>query len=95
MKYLSTSSLQRTTLLNEVNMYVARMGWKAFILMWNPTYIVPTYEFLSSFEFDEDDDMLNFSLGTQDHTIGIFELNDVFHFPKDQDTNIDFDRHEF
>ena len=33
MKYLSPSSLQRAGLLNEVNMYVSRMGWEAFVLM--------------------------------------------------------------
>ena len=39
--------------------------------------------------------MLNFKLGNQEHIIGLFEFNDAFHFPKDQDANIDFDRHEF
>ena len=38
MKYLSSSSLQRVGLLNEVNMYVSRMGWEAFVLMKHPTY---------------------------------------------------------
>ena len=83
MKYLSPSSLQRVGLLDEVNKYVARMGWEAFILMRHPTYIVPIYEFLSSFEFDADDGILNFRLGNQDHTISLFELNDVFYFPTD------------
>ena len=95
MKYLSTSSLQRTGLLNEVNMYVYRMGWETFVGMKHPTYIVPTCEFLSSFEFDVDEALLNFRLGNQDHTIGLFELNDVFHFPKDKEANIEYDRDEF
>ena len=56
---------------------------------------MPTCEFLSSFEFDENDGMLNFRLGNQDHIIGLFELNDAFHFSKYQDANIDFDRHKF
>ena len=51
MKYLSPSSLQRARLLNEVNMYVSRMGWEAFVLMKHPTYVVPTCELLSSFAF--------------------------------------------
>ena len=38
MKYLSPSSLQRVGLLDKVNMYVARMGWEAFIMMRHPTY---------------------------------------------------------
>ena len=63
MKYLSASALQRSGLLDKVNMYVARMGWEAFIMMKHPTYIVPPCEFLSSFEFDENDGMLNFRLG--------------------------------
>ena len=71
------------------------MGWEAFIMMKHPTYVVPTYEFLSSFKFDENDGILNFRLGNQDHTIGLFELNDVFHFPKDQDANVDYDRDVF
>ena len=95
MKYLSPSSLQRAGLLNEVNMYVSRMGWETFVGMKHPTYVVPTCEFLSSFEFDVDEAMLNFRLGNQEHSIGLFELNDVFHFPKDQEANIEFDRDEF
>ena len=95
MKYLSASALQRSGLLDEVNMYVARMGWEAFIIMKHPIYIVPTCEFLSSFKYDEYNGILNFRLGNQDHTIGLFKLNDIFHFPKDQDANIVYDRHEF
>ena len=64
-------------LLDEVNMYVSRMGWEAFIMMKHPTYIVPTCEFLSSFEFDENDGILNFRLGNQDHNIGLFELDSM------------------
>ena len=56
---------------------------------------MPACEFLSSFEFDENEALLNFRLGNQDHTIGLFELNDVFHFPKNQDADIDFDRDDF
>ena len=63
MKYLSASSLQRAGLLDEVNIYVARLEWEASIMMKHPTYIVPTCEFLSSFEFDENNGMLNFRLG--------------------------------
>ena len=95
MKHISASSLQRAGLLNEVNMYILRMGWEAFVMKQYPTYVVPTCEFLSSFEFDENEALLNFRLGNQDHTIGLFELNDVFHFPKDQEANIDIDRNEF
>ena len=49
---------------------------------------------MSSFKFDADNGTLNFRLGNQDHTIGLFALNYVFHFPKDQEANIDFDRDE-
>ena len=64
-------------------------------MMKHLTYIVPTCEFLSSFEFDENDGILNFKLGNQDHTISLFELNDVFYFLKDQDANVNFDRDLF
>ena len=83
MKYLSASTLQRVGLLDEVNMYVSRLEWEAFMMMKHPTYIMPIYEFLSSFEYDEHDGILNFRLSNHDHTIGLFELNDIFHFPKD------------
>ena len=76
-------------------MFIARMEWEAFVMKHHPTYIVPTYEFLSSYEFNEDEGLLNFRLGNQDHTIGLFELNDVFHFPKHKDANIEFDRDVF
>ena len=46
------------------------------------TYIVPTCEFLSSFEFDENDGMLNFRLGNQDHTISSLNLIMLFISPK-------------
>ena len=39
--------------------------------------------------------MLKFHLGNEDHQLGFFKLNDVFHFPKNQDTNIAYDRDEF
>ena len=76
-------------------MYLPILGWEAFVMMKHPTYVVPTCEFLSSFKFDVDEGMLNFRLGNQDHSIGLFELNDVFHFPKDQEANIEYDRDEF
>ena len=63
MMYMSPSSLDKVGLLNEVNMYIARMGWEAFVMMQYPTYVVPTCEFLSSNEFDEHEAMLNFRLG--------------------------------
>ena len=53
MKYLSASSLKRVDLLDEVNMYVSRLGWEAFMKMQHPTFVVPICEFLSSFQFDE------------------------------------------
>ena len=56
---------------------------------------MPTCEFLSSYEFNEDDGLLNFRLGNQDHIISLFKLNDVFHFPKNKDANVEFDRDEF
>ena len=44
MKYMSPSSLNKVGLLNEINMYIARMGWEAFVMMQYPTYVVPTCE---------------------------------------------------
>ena len=57
--------------------------------------MISTCEFLSSFQFDESEAMLSFRLGNQNHSMGLFELNDVFQFPKDQDANVNFDRDEF
>ena len=71
-KYMSIHSLESVGLLNEVNMYISRLGWEAFVVTQHPTYIVPTCEFLSSYEFDEHQALLNFWLGNQDHTIGLF-----------------------
>ena len=33
MKYMSNYSLESVGLLNEVNMYISRMGWEAFVMM--------------------------------------------------------------
>ena len=63
MKYISASSLQSAGLLNDVNMYISRIGWEAFVMKQYPTCAVPTCEFLSSFEFDENEALLNFKLG--------------------------------
>ena len=94
-KYMSTYSLQDAGFLNEVNMYINRMGWGDFMLMQSPSYVRPTCEFLSSFNFDEYALLLKFHLGNMEHQLGLFELNDVFHFPKNQDANIKYDRDTF
>ena len=94
-RYLHATSLIEIGLLEDINMYVHRMGWNEFILMQNPSYAIPTCEFLSSFEFNDRSLMLNFRLGNEEHALGLFELNDVFHFPKNQDANVAYDRHEF
>ena len=94
-KYISTYSLQSTGLLDEVNMYINRIGWGDFVLMQSPSYVRPTCEFLSSFNFDEHALLLKFCLGNMEHQLGLFELNDVFHFPKNQDANVEYDRDAF
>ena len=62
MKYISASSLQEMGLMDSVNMYVNRMGWEAFMMMQHPTYVIPTCEFLSSFQYDESEARLSFRL---------------------------------
>ena len=64
-------------------------------MMQSPSYAIPTCEFLSSFNFNDHTLMLTFHLGNEEHTLGLFALSDVFHFPKNQDANIDYDRYEF
>ena len=66
-KYISTYSLQSVGLLDEVNMYINRMGWGDFVLMQSPSYVRPTCEFLSSFNFDEHALLLKFCLGNMEH----------------------------
>ena len=39
--------------------------------------------------------MLKFCLGNMEHQLGLFELNDVFHFPKNQNANVEYDRYAF
>ena len=72
-------------------MYVSRMGCQDFMMMKHPTYVVPTCEFLSSFEFDENDGILNFRLGNQDHTIGLLVLSIANYLGFDID-NMPFDK---
>ena len=95
MKYMSVSSLYSVGLLDNVNMYVSRLGWEAFVMMQHPTFVIPICEFLSFFQFDESEAMLSFRLSNQDQSISLFKLNDIFYFPKDQDANVNFDRDEF
>ena len=54
----------------------------------------PTCESLSTFYFDEQYLLLTFRLGNEEHNLGLFELNNVF-FPKDQDANVEYDKHDF
>ena len=65
------------------------------MMMQHPTYVIPICEFLSSFQFDEHGAMINFRLGNQNHSIFLFKINDAFHFSKDQDAMVDFDRDKF
>ena len=94
-RYMSVSPLRSVGLLDEVNTYVSRLGWEAFVRMQHPTYARPTCEFLSSLHFDEHTLMLEFRLGNETHHLGIFELNDIFHFPKNENAHVEFDRNEF
>ena len=73
------------------------IGWVGgdFVLMQSPSYVRPTCEFLSSFNFYEHAILLKFHLGNMEHQLGLFELNDVFHFPKNQDANVEYDRDAF
>ena len=52
-RYMSASSLKEIEMLDEVTIYVNRIGCSDFMMMQSPTYIRPTYEFLSSFSYDE------------------------------------------
>ena len=80
-KYASASSLSEIGLLDKVMINVNRMGWGDFVMMQSPTYTKPTCEFLSIFSYDEQTLMLKFQLGNEEHNLGLFDLNDVFHFP--------------
>ena len=61
-RYASSTSLSEIGLLDEVMLYVNRIGWGNFIMMQSPSYVEPTYEFISSFSFNEHTLMLNFHL---------------------------------
>ena len=76
-------------------MYINRMGWGDFMLMQSPSFVRPTCEFFSSFNFDEHALLLKFCLGNMEYQLGLFELNDVFHFPKNQNANVEYDRDAF
>ena len=39
--------------------------------------------------------MMTFRLGNKEYSIGLFELNDVFLFPTNQDVMVEYDRHAF
>ena len=62
-RYVSATSLTEIGLLDEINFYINRMGWNDFIMMQNPSYTSPTYEFLSSFNFNDCTLMTHFSFG--------------------------------
>ena len=38
---------------------------------------------------------MTFRLGNEEHSMGLFELNDVFHFPVNQDAMVEYDRYAF
>ena len=59
-RYVSATTLIEIGLLYEINLYVNRMGWNDFIIMQNPSYAIPTCEFLSSFNFNDHTLMLTF-----------------------------------
>ena len=47
-RYTSATSLSKIGLLDKVIMHINRMGWGNFVMMQSPTY-----EFLSTFIYDE------------------------------------------
>ena len=61
----------------------------------SPSYVTSIYEFLSSFIFNEQRMQLSFCLGNENFIIGVFELNDVFYFPKGEEAQIKYDTDEF
>lgn len=64
-------------------------------MMQSPSYAAPTYEFLSSFSFNEHTLMLNFCSGNEEYNLRLFALNNVFDFLKNQNTNVEYDKNEF
>ena len=60
-----------------------------------PTYLRLTCEFLSSYELDERDRFVTFRVWSQDFTVELSKLNDVFKFPKGHDAHIIFVKNEF
>ena len=38
---------------------------------------------------------MKFRLGNREHTMGMFEFNDAYNFPPNQNTMVQFDRDEF
>ena len=59
-RYLSPSALRDIGLLDEVTIFVNRVGWSDFITMQSPTYVRATFEFLSTYAFYEQSTMLPF-----------------------------------
>ena len=76
-------------------MYLRRMGWEQFMMKTYLTYAIVTYEFLSSFKFDEEANKLFLRLGNKSFDIRIFDLNKVLGFPSGHPANIEFNRDEF
>ena len=60
-----------------------------------PTYARVTYEFLSSFNFNEETNKLFFRLGNKNFDMHMFELNKVLDFPSGHPAHIEFDKNEF
>ena len=45
-----------------------------------PSYLRPTYEFLSSYHFDDEAKFISFRLGNEDYKLALFQLNDFLSF---------------
>ena len=92
---MSAHALREVGLFEELNMYIARMGWEGCVLVQYPTYVQLTCEFLSSFHFDENSLLMTFHLGNREHTMGMLEFNDAYNFPLNQNAMVQFNRDEF
>ena len=92
---MSKSNLEMVGLFEEVCMYLRRMGQEQFILKTYHTYAGVTYEFFSSFKFDEEAKKLFFRLGNEFFGLDLFELNKILGFSSGHPASIEFNRDEF
>ena len=94
-KYLDVDALKLVGIWEEVDMYLKNIGWDKWAELRYPSYETITFEFFSSYAYDDENGKISFRLGNESFSFSVDDLNDFLHLPRFEDDVGGFDKHAF